>query len=199
MNQRPTRSSQSGLRRHALATAVVLALTGAAAHAQVSTATLKGQVSGSTTANQAGLLVTATNIATGNTYRSNTLAGGSYALVGLAPGTYEIRVSGAAGVLKTETVTLKVGETAGLDVALGTANDSLSRVTVSGSATRLGARDSQVGTNVSQKMINNLPQATHRAWNSVATAMATPACRRVRRISTTSMSSSTAWARRTTS
>ena len=162
MNHRNTRTSQSGLRRHALATAVVLALAGAAAHAQVSTATLKGQVSGSAAANQAGLTVTATNAATGNTYRSTTLAGGSYVLVGMAPGTYEIRVSGAAGVLKTETVTLKVGETAGLDVALGdAANDSLARVTVEGSANRLGVRDSQVGTNVSQRMINNLPQATH--------------------------------------
>ena len=93
------RTPQRGLRRHALAAAVVLALAGAAAHAQVSTATLKGQVSGSAAANQAGLLVTATNTANGNTYRSSTLAGGGYVLVGMAPGTYEIRVSGAAGVL----------------------------------------------------------------------------------------------------
>ena len=161
MNQGPNRTARRGLRRHALATAVVLALAGAAAHGQVSTATLKGQVSGSAAADQAGLTVTATNTANGNTYRSSTLADGSYVLVGLAPGTYEVRVSGAAGVLKTEIVTLRVGETAGLDVALGAPTESLSRVTIEGSATRQGVRDSQVGTNVSQRMINELPQATH--------------------------------------
>ena len=83
-------------RRHALATAVVLALAGAA-QAQLSTSTIKGQITSGSTAAQAGLAVTAVNQANGNTYRTVTLADGSYVLTGLAPGAYEIRVAGPGG------------------------------------------------------------------------------------------------------
>jgi hypothetical protein len=41
----PSRQGFHGVRRHTLATAVVLALAGATAQAQLSTATLQGQVS----------------------------------------------------------------------------------------------------------------------------------------------------------
>ena len=53
MNRRP-----HTFRRHALATAVVLALAGAA-QAQLSTSTIKGQISAGRAAAQAGLAVTA--------------------------------------------------------------------------------------------------------------------------------------------
>lgn len=156
-----TTSNRKPWRRQALhstiATAVFLALAGAAS-AQVSTATIKGAVQGE---QRAGLTVVAVNMANGATYRAQTQADGSYTLLGLAPGSYEIRVGSA----KTERVTLSVGETASLDLQLG-GTTNLGTVTIVGSAQRQGVRDSQVGTTVSQKMIESLPQTTRNFLSS---------------------------------
>ena len=83
-------------RRNALAAAVVLGLAGAA-QAQLSTSTIKGLITSGAAAAQPGLVVTAVNQANGTTYRTATLADGSYVLAGLAPGAYEIRVAGPSG------------------------------------------------------------------------------------------------------
>lgn len=153
-------------RRHALATAVFLALAGSA-HAQLSTATLKGQISVAGSESRAGLNVLAVNQANGATYRTQTQADGSYTLLGLAPGVYEIRISGAGGqVVKSEKVTLSVGETAALDLQVGGTIQQLGTVTVSGTASRQGVRDSQMGTSVSQKMIETMPQLTRNFLSS---------------------------------
>lgn len=150
MQQRPR------FRPGLLAAAVALALAGAA-QAQVSTSTIKGQVSGATSA--AGVAVTAVNKDTGATYKTTTRADGSYSLVGLAPGVYEIR---AAGGSKGETVTLTVGETAALDLTLGAAQT----ITITGTAQRQGVRDSQVGTVVPRRLIETMPQVTRNFLSS---------------------------------
>lgn len=168
-----------GPRTALAAAAAVLALTiaGDGAFAQVSTATLRGQVAAAVGAtaqsgaqagaadNRQGLAVSAVNRATGATYRTRTQAEGRYTLVGLAPGQYDVRVADAAGtVLKTETITLSVGESAALDfepTAAGAAENvqRLETVTVA-SGIRQGVRDSQLGTTVSEEMIRALPQST---------------------------------------
>jgi outer membrane receptor protein involved in Fe transport len=150
-------SSSGRLRRHALATAVFLALAGNAAHAQLSTSTIKGQIA----AAQAGTTVTAVNLANGNTHRTITLADGSYALTGLAPGAYEIRV----GEQKSRPVTVQVGETASVDLALP-ATGAQQTITITGTAQRQGVKDSQVGTNVSRRLIESLPQNTRNFLSS---------------------------------
>lgn len=142
--------------RRAVAAAAVLALAGAA-QAQLSTATVQGQISSGTTAAQAGLQVVAVNKANGNTYRTVTRADGSYVLPGLAPGVYEIRVSAPGGEQRSQSVTLQVGETAAVDLALGAAGQ---QVTIVGNAQRAGVRTSEVGTNVSTKQIEALPQVS---------------------------------------
>ena len=124
-------STHKAWRRHALATAVCLALAGTAS-AQVSTATVKGTVQAAAQQPRAGLTVTAVNLANGATYRAQTQADGSYTLLGLAPGSYEIRVGSA----KSERVTLAVGESASLDLQLAAANN-LGTVTILGTAQRL--------------------------------------------------------------
>jgi outer membrane receptor protein involved in Fe transport len=154
MNRKSSRSN--ALRRHALASAVFLALAGSAAQAQLSTSTIKGQIA----AAQAGTTVTAVNLATGNTYRTTTLADGSYVLTGLAPGAYEIRV----GERKSEPVTVQVGETASVDLTAASA--AAQTITITGAAQRQGVKDSQVGTNVSRRLIENLPQSTRNFLSS---------------------------------
>lgn len=140
--------------RHTLAAAVVLALAGAA-QAQISTSTIKGQVAGSTP----NTAVVAVNKANGNTYRTATLADGSYVLTGLAPGDYEIRVGG-----KTQDVTVSVGETASVDLNVGAA--AAQQIVITGAALRQDVRNSQVGTVVSRRMIEAMPQNTRNFLSS---------------------------------
>lgn len=149
--------NRSHFRRHALATAVILALAGTAAQAQLSTSSIKGRVSSGAAAAQGGLAVTAVNQANGNSYRTTTLADGSYVFTGLAPGSYEIRV----GDRRSPVVTLQIGETAAVDLSL-----AAQQITIVGNARRQGVRDSQVGTNVSRKLIDALPQASHNFLSS---------------------------------
>lgn len=154
--------SRKGFHRTALAAAAALLMAGSAVHAQVSTSTLRGQVSSGAAAAQAGTPVVAVNKDNGTTYRTTTAADGSYVLVGLAPGRYEIRVG--AGQQASEVVTLQVGETATLDLSLGAAAE---RVTIIGSLARKDVKESQVGTNVTRRQIESLPQNTRNFLSSV--------------------------------
>jgi hypothetical protein len=80
--------------RHALALAALLAC--AAATAQVGTANLRGQLGAAGVPAQAGVEVVAVNTDTGRSYRTTSDASGGYQLIGLAPGSYEIRVGASA-------------------------------------------------------------------------------------------------------
>ena len=134
--------------RHTVAAAVVLALAGAA-HAQISTATIRGQIVGA----PAQAAVVAVNKANGNTYRTTAQADGSYVLTGLAPGDYTITVGG-----RTQDVTLAVAETATVDISVGAAAPQ--QIVITGAALRQDVRNSQVGTVVSRRLIEALPQNT---------------------------------------
>ena len=79
--------------RRLLSTALVSCLMLAAAPnvmAQSANASLRGQVAGA----QAGTEVTATNVATGTVRRGTIRADGSYSLMGLDPGTYDVVANG---------------------------------------------------------------------------------------------------------
>ncbi|MEK8032276.1 TonB-dependent receptor [Ideonella sp. DXS29W] len=154
-------TSRKRFQRHALAAAAAWLLVAGSTplHAQVSTATLRGVINSGSAAAQAGTPVQAVNKDNGTTYRTTTASDGSYSLVGLAPGRYELRVGGAA----SEVVTLQVGETATLDLAVGTAQ----QVTIVGSLNRKDVKDSQLGTSVTRRQIESLPQSTRNFLSSV--------------------------------
>ncbi|MBL0124435.1 MAG: TonB-dependent receptor [Betaproteobacteria bacterium] len=126
------------------------------AHAQLSTATVKGQITISGAPAKASQ-VTATNKASGYTYKATSGPDGSYVLTGLAPGTYDITVAG-----KSQTITLSVGETAAVDLALTSSSSTatMDTIVVTSSALRADVKTSEVGTNVSRTQIENLPQVT---------------------------------------
>jgi hypothetical protein len=155
-------SSSKRFHRHALAAAAAVLLAGSAlnALAQVSTATLRGNITQGQAAAQVGTPVLVVNKDSGTTYRTTTAADGSYVLVGLAPGRYEIRV----GTQASEDVTLLVGQTATVDLAVG---GDTQRVTIVGSLNRRDVKDSQLGTNVSRRQIEQLPQNTRNFLSSV--------------------------------
>lgn len=155
-------SKRKRFHKHTLAAATALLLAGIGwqAHAQVSTATLRGNVTQGPAAAQAGTPVLVVNKDNGTTYRTTTAADGSYVLVGLAPGRYEIRV----GTQASEEVTLQVGQTATVDLAVG---GDTQRVTIIGSLNRRDVKDSQLGTNVTRRQIDQLPQNTRNFLSSV--------------------------------
>ena len=146
-------SARKGFHHHALAAAVLLALAGPG-WAQLSTATIQGQVSSGAGMAQAGVAVIAVNLANGNTQRTTTRADGSYVLAGLQPGEYELRV----GAQKSQRITVAVGETAAVDLAL--ADGAGQQVTITGSISRKDVRTSELGTAVSRKQIEAMPQVS---------------------------------------
>jgi hypothetical protein len=122
------------------------------AHAQLSSATIQGQVT-SGAAPAAGSPVTATNQLNGYVYTAVTRADGSYVLTGVAPGTYRIKV----GEQTSELVTVSVGQTSQVDLAL---QSGVQQVVITGSAARRDVAGSEVGTSVSREQIEKLPQVT---------------------------------------
>jgi len=137
----------------ACALASCFALTAPTVFAQSTGATLRGQ-------SVAGAEVTATNVDTGLVRRVTVTADGSYTLAGLPPGTYTVAVAGGA----SRTVTLSVAQTAELDLgaeggAPATATTTLEGVTVTAN-TLPEVKTSEVGSTVSTKIINTIPQIT---------------------------------------
>src|SRR5258706_3506674 len=91
--------------RHAAAAALMLLLAGAA-QAQISTATIQGQVTSGGTPAPAGLSVVAVSKETGFDYKTVTLQDGRYAITGMPPREFEIRITDPNGVAKSEPITL---------------------------------------------------------------------------------------------
>ena len=142
----------------ALAAAALLALALPAA-AQLSSATVRGSITAEAKA-QAGATVTATNTANGQVTRTTSRADGSYVLIGLQPGNYKIDVAAPGYAGKTQQLTLLVGQTVDLDAALLQAGAiELNTVTIIGSQS-VDRQTSEVGTNVTTKQIELLPQVT---------------------------------------
>src|ERR1700741_1511665 len=79
------------------------------AHAQIGTATLRGQVLAGEKPSPSGTEVVATNADTGASHRTATREDGSYVLTGLAPGRYRITIAGSR---QADVIELRVGETA---------------------------------------------------------------------------------------
>lgn len=149
-------------------------LAGTPVLAQTTTATIRGTVATGGAAS-AGARVTARNVDTGAVQTATVAADGSYVLPGMRPGTYDIsviRADGNAGA--AERVIVSVGQNATLDLdtaaaAPAPAEGGEANVVVVG--TRLGeTRTSEIGTNVSQNQIDNLPQNNRNFLNFAALA-----------------------------
>ena len=163
------------LRSALLATSLIVA---APAIAQLTTSTIRGTVSSGTTATP-GAVVTAVNVDTNSITRATAGPNGSYVLTGLRPGTYDISVSAADGTAASkERVIIGIGETATLDVdtaapappATDTAASTADGVIVVTGRRLVETKTSEIGTNVSQDQIENLPQNNRNFINFAALA-----------------------------
>ncbi len=123
--------------------------------AQTSTASIRGFITTKDGNAAAGTTVMAKNTETGATRGATSNDRGSYALLGLVAGEYEItaRRVGLAPVTKRQRVA--IGQTVTLDFKLDDAAATLQSVQVSASAVE--TRTSEVATNVSREQIENLP------------------------------------------
>jgi outer membrane receptor protein involved in Fe transport len=139
--------------RTLIGAAVAAVLAPAIVQAQSSDATLRGKAPANTE-------VTARNVATGATRRTQAGANGIYTLPGLPPGTYRVD----AGPGTETTVTLTIASTATLDLTVSSgaveAPDApMQEVTVTGRRL-VEVRTSEVGSTVSQHQIETVPQIT---------------------------------------
>jgi outer membrane receptor protein involved in Fe transport len=136
------------------ASALALAVAPGPVRAQTADATLRGHA-------PPGATVTAKSVATGAVRVTRADKDGSYALVGLRPGTYSVD----AGPGTAKTVTLRVASTGTLNLAAATPVPSavnatnLNAVTVT-ATTLQEVRTSEVGTEVSLHQIETTPRAS---------------------------------------
>ncbi len=161
-----------------------VALTAPEALAQGTGATVRGRVlvSGQPTA---GATIIATNTSSGYTNRTVARANGDYVLVGLNPGTYQMKVSGQGFEQVAGTVRVQLGQTVTFDLVVtgsGAAaspppaaenqapaeapaetpgevaeSQTVQQVTVTGRRL-IETRTSEVATNISQEQLDSLPQ-----------------------------------------
>lgn len=178
---RTSRRLACAMRTALLATSLLAATP---AFAQLTTATVRGQVTTSAAA-APGAVVTAKNIETGATANATAGPDGSYVLTGLRPGTYDISFAAAGGATVSRRVIVSVGQTATLDVDTATqaaspvdeavatteGTTALEGDTIVVVGTRLvETRTSEVGTNVTDDQIENLPQNNRNFLNFAALA-----------------------------
>jgi outer membrane receptor protein involved in Fe transport len=159
-------SNNSARRSRARAVAAALAWSSAGAalavavatpaYAQVSNASLRGTVKAEGGVSQ----VSAINVDTGLTRSVAVGQSGSYNIASLPAGTYRLEITTPGGVRNTDEFTLSVGQSAVLDFDFSQpdiAEGGDDAIIVTGSRIR-SMEGGEVGTNISQRLIEVLPQ-----------------------------------------
>src|SRR6185436_2798245 len=123
------------------------------AFAQVDRATITGTVTDSGGAVIAGATVTITNLATNVAFRQPTTETGSYLLVNLIPGKYQVDVEQTGFKKASQVVTLEVGAVS-------------ETVTVGETTQLLNSNDATLGAVIPQFQVSNLPLAI-RNWDDL--------------------------------
>jgi outer membrane receptor protein involved in Fe transport len=128
-----------------------------------------------------GITVIATNTGSGYTSRAVSRANGSYVLVGLDPGSYQLRVTGQGVDQTIGTVRVQIGQTISYDLEAGATppaaadaeapveTQTVEQVVVSGRRL-VETRTSEVATNVTTEQIDSLPQNNRNFLNFAALA-----------------------------
>src|SRR6185503_6662323 len=135
------------------------------AFAQVDRATITGTVTDSGGAVVAGATVTITNLATNVSLRQPTTDTGSYLLVNLIPGKYQVDVEQTGFKKTSQLVTLEVGQRARVDAALEVGSFS-ETVKVTESTQLINSNDATLGAVIPQFQMSNLPLAI-RNWDDL--------------------------------
>jgi outer membrane receptor protein involved in Fe transport len=125
--------------------------------AQQATASLNGTVRDSSGAVVPDAHIVLTNLETNILQTAVTSSAGSYSVVNIAPGEYQIEVTKTGFASAKEShIALGVNQTATLDFTL-TVGKTTQTVEVSGLATNIEASTAELGTVISTKQVNDLP------------------------------------------
>ena len=149
-----------------LALAVGLAAT---AHAQSTTATIRGTVRDASGGAVAGAEINAVSSTSGFVRTTRSGADGSYSLAGLTPGPYNIVVAASGFDPISQAVTVLVGQSLDMDLEVSQAAVLRESITVVG-AQAVETKTSEVATNVTTHQIENLPQDDRNFLNFAALA-----------------------------
>ncbi len=137
--------------------------------AQTTTATIRGKVvnqSGNTVANAE---INAVSTTSGFVITVHSNADGTYTLAGLTPGEYNIIVAAQGYEPRSQTVTVRVGQTLDANLSISPTALVTESITVVGNQL-IETRSSEIGTNVSPQQIENLPQDNRNFLNFAAMA-----------------------------
>ena len=129
----------------------LVALVATPAAAVETTATLQGKVADA----PQGTKVTARNVENGAKATVAVRADGTYDVVGLRPGNYEVTFLAPDGNVLVQTITLSVGETSYLD---GDMKEATKAVVVVGRRGSANIKSSEIATSISRVQIESLPQ-----------------------------------------
>ncbi len=153
--------------RWGLAAAVLVAISAGSLLAQSTSGSIRGNVRDGR-GPVAGILVTATDVASGIKFTASTLQDGSFLMPEVAAGDYEVTTSGDAYVPGSGKVHVLVGQTATLEFTLADAGRATESVTVS--AEHYDLKTPEVTTNVTPEEIKYLPQNSRNFLNFAALA-----------------------------
>lgn len=152
--------------------ALMLSLVGATTlGAQTTTGSIRGYVRGDNGAPIPGATVSARNVATSATRSGVTSENGYFALVGLAPGDYEVMARRLGAEPQTQRQRVQIGETITLNFDLAAIATQLAAVQVTAARE---TKTSEVATNVTAEQINALPSTDR---NFLALAQLAPGVR----------------------
>src|SRR5205807_1523993 len=146
--------------------ATVLVLTGTGLRAQGDRGIITGTVKDATGAVVPGARVTATHVATNTSYTASTTASGDFTVPALPVGNYQVRVENTGFRTEiTNGVVVAAGATVRLDVALelGTTQQTIE---VAANAQIVQSDTARVSTEVSNKLVNDLPLLVNGAVRS---------------------------------
>jgi hypothetical protein len=162
------RAPRSRIALRALMLAAALASATAVLGAQ-STIILTGKVTAPNNEPVLGARVTLTNTETAETRTSGTASNGSYVVVGLNPGKYEVRVNKVGFAPAVRDITLLTGQRGALDFTLSESAVRLEGVTVTaGGSSNFEIQRTDVSTAVVNSEIENLPLNTRNTLNLAA-------------------------------
>lgn len=141
-----------------LLVSLLLLFTGAPAEAQTTTGSIRGYVRGADGEPVAGATITARNLETNQQRGAITSANGFYLLPGMRPARYDLTVQMIGTAQQTRQVQVLIGQTLDANFDLSAQAVEIAGITVT-AAPATESRTSEVGTNVTQEQINNLPSA----------------------------------------
>jgi hypothetical protein len=125
--------------------------------AQTTTGMIRGRVLNEAGAPVAAAQVVLANTETGTQRSTLSLETGTYALVGVQPGTYELRVEMIGYSAQPQSVRVLIGQTLTIDLRLQPQALLLEGITVVGTRV-METRTSEVATNVTEEQMRSLPQ-----------------------------------------